>query len=60
MQTRHPSLHLKVPTRPAAAEQTEEGKEASDPSQEDGMSETMKKIKESGKIIWGTNGFFSL
>ena len=42
----------------AAAEQTEEGKEASDPGQEDGMSETMKKIKESGKIIWGTNAAF--
>ncbi len=35
-----------------------EGNEATDSGQESEMSETMAKIKESGKIIWGTNAAF--
>ena len=39
-------------------DETPEGNEAADNGQESEMSESMAKIKESGKIIWGTNAAF--
>jgi len=42
----------------AAAQQSNEASTTSENTQESDMSETMKKIKDSGKIVWGTNAAF--